>query len=85
MSGGTSTLITALLALVAVLLLVVLAARLIRLGGWSHRPHPGKLLALRESIALDPRRRLHLVECGQKRVVLLTGGTQDLVVGWIDP
>jgi flagellar protein FliO/FliZ len=82
---GGGMLITASVALLAVLLLVALAARLIRMGGWTPRPQPGKLLALRESVALDPRRRLLLVECGQKRVVLLTGGPQDLVVGWIDP
>ena len=30
---------------------------------------------LRETVALDPRRRLHLVQCGQRQVVLLTGGS----------
>jgi flagellar protein FliO/FliZ len=36
-------------------------------------------------LALDARRRLHLVKCGQRRVLLLTGGAQDIVVGWVDP
>ncbi len=83
MIGGSQTLITAAVALAGVLLLLALAARLIRIGGWVPRPQAGKLLALRESIALDPRRRLHLIQCGERQVILLTGGTQDVVVGWI--
>jgi hypothetical protein len=40
-------------------------------------------LARLETVALDPRRRLHLVKCGDRRVVLLVGGSQDIVVGWL--
>jgi flagellar protein FliO/FliZ len=40
-------------------------------------------LTVRETIALDPRRRLHLVQCADRQVILLTGGAQDLVVGWV--
>ncbi len=84
MGGDLGSIVTAAGALIGVLLLVVLAARLIRAGGWAARPPAGKLLALRESVALDTRRRLHLVQCGDRRVVLLTGGTQDVVIGWLD-
>jgi len=35
-------------------------------------------------IALDSRRRLYLIECQGRRVLLLTGGGQDVVVGWPD-
>ena len=35
-----------------------------------------------EVIALDSRRRLYLIECEDSRVLLLTGGGQDVVVGW---
>jgi len=35
-------------------------------------------------IALDSRRRLHLIKCEERRVLVLTGGTQDVVVGWLD-
>lgn len=41
-------------------------------------------LTLEQVLALDPRRRLCLVRCGGRRVLLLVGGTQDCVVGWID-
>jgi flagellar protein FliO/FliZ len=72
--------------LIGIIALIVAAARLYRFSGWKTLPHANRTLILRESIALDPRRRLHLVQCGQRQVVLLTGGTQDLVIGWMqDP
>ena len=50
------------------------------------RPTGGRhVLVLKDSISLDARRRLHLVEHGNRGVLLLTGGEIDLVVGWVDP
>ncbi len=69
--------------LIGILAIMVAASRLLPFGWQRSQPRPGRTLALRESIALDPRRRIHLVECGQKRVLLLTGGEQDLVIGWM--
>jgi flagellar protein FliO/FliZ len=69
--------------LIGVLALIGAAARLFQSGTWRPRPRPDRTLVLRESIALDPRRRVHLVQCGQRQVILLTGGGQDLVVGWM--
>jgi flagellar protein FliO/FliZ len=72
--------------LAGVLVLILAATRLFQLGLWRFQSRPGRTLVLRESIALDPRRRIHLVQCGQRQVILLTGGGQDLVIGWIqDP
>lgn len=72
--------------LIGVIALIGAAARLFQLSGWRAQSHSGRTLILRESIALDPRRRIHIVQCGQRQVVLLTGGGQDLVVGWMqDP
>jgi flagellar protein FliO/FliZ len=72
--------------LIGVLALFGAAVRLYQMGIWRTQPRPGRSLSLLESIALDPRRRVHLIQCGQKQVVLLTGGSQDLVVGWMpDP
>jgi flagellar protein FliO/FliZ len=34
-------------------------------------------------LALDSGRRLHLVRCEGRDVLLLTGGPQDVVVGWL--
>jgi flagellar protein FliO/FliZ len=72
--------------LIGVLALISVAAKLLQFRGWRPQAPSGRTLILRESIALDPRRRIHLVQCGQRQVVLLTGGAQDLVIGWVqDP
>jgi flagellar protein FliO/FliZ len=72
--------------LIGVIALIGAAAKLFQFSGWRAQPRSGRTLILRESIALDPRRRIHLVQCGQRQVVLLTGGGQDVVVGWMqDP
>ena len=78
-----TALLTALAALAVVLALVWLAARGARLTGLSPRTGAGRMLRVVDSVALDPRRRLHLVACGEGRVLLLTGGGADLVVGWL--
>jgi flagellar protein FliO/FliZ len=69
-------------ALIGVLALIGAATRLFQFSTWRSQPRPGRTLILRETLALDPRRRVHLVQCGQRQVVLLTGGGQDLVIGW---
>jgi flagellar protein FliO/FliZ len=81
MSGQTASLVG--VALIGVLALIGLAARVLQLGGWRPAAASGRTLILRETIALDPRRRLHLVQCADRQVILLTGGGQDLVVGWV--
>jgi flagellar protein FliO/FliZ len=70
-------------ALACVLALIVAATRLYKFGILRPQSRTGRTLILRESIALDPRRRVHLVQCGQRQVVLLTGGANDLIVGWL--
>ena len=47
------------------------------------RAGTARRLAARESLPLDGRRRLHLVACDGREVLLLTGGTTDVVVGWL--
>lgn len=48
------------------------------------KPHgTSRCLRVTETLALDPKRRVHLLECQGRRVLLLTGSTQDLVVGWL--
>ena len=79
-----TSIVTAIAALAAVVALIWLAGRLARVGGIAQRPATGRLLAVEDVLALDARRRLYLVKCGQRRVLLLTGGAQDIVVGWVD-
>jgi flagellar protein FliO/FliZ len=72
--------------LLGVLALIGAGAKLVQFSGWRVPRRSGRTLILQESIALDPRRRIHLVQCGHRQVILLTGGGQDLVVGWMqDP
>ena len=44
-----------------------------------------RTLAVEQSLALDPRRRLLLIRCEGRRLLLLTGGPQDLLIGWMEP
>lgn len=81
---GFTSLLTAIAALVAVLGLIWLTGRLARFSGMAQRHSTGRTLAVKDVLALDARRRLHLVQCGRRSVLLLTGGAQDVVVGWLD-
>jgi flagellar protein FliO/FliZ len=82
---GLHSLLTAAAALVAVLALVWVGARAARFSGLAPRRSGARILAVQDVIALDGRRRLLVVRCGARDVVLLTGGGQDVVVGWMLP
>ena len=82
MSELLQTLLTAGAALAVVLGVIVLAgrgARMLRLA----RPIAGRRLVLIEALTLDRVRRLHLVACDGRELMLLTGGGADQVVGWL--
>ncbi len=80
-----SSLILALLSLTVVLGLIW-GAQLLARGRFSALlPKGGGRLVTVQSLALDSRRRLHLVACDGRQVLLLTGGGQDVVVGWLPP
>ena len=81
MGGWTPTLITAVAALALVLGALILVARGARAAGLGLRT--GKRLAVQETLALDGRRRLLLVRCDGRDLLLLTGGAQEVVVGWL--
>jgi flagellar protein FliO/FliZ len=85
MSPSPVSIVTALIALVAVLALIWLVGRAAHLGGLARRTgtRTGKRLAVSESLAIDPRRKLLLARCDGREVLLLTGGGQDIVVGWL--
>jgi flagellar protein FliO/FliZ len=69
------------------LALVLLVARLARAFGFASagsaimggagRP---RRMVLSETIALDTRRRLHLVRCDGRDILVLTGGGQDVML-----
>ncbi len=76
-----ATWITAAAALAGVVALILLAGRLARRAGLA--PEGSGRLRVEESITLDTRRRLVLVRCDGRALLLLTGGAQDQVVGWL--
>ena len=80
-----SSLLLAFLALAVVLGLIWLAQWLARGRLGMLLPKGDGRLASVQSLALDQRRRLHLVACDGRQVLLLTGGAQDVVVGWLPP
>jgi flagellar protein FliO/FliZ len=73
--------LTAGAALVAVLAALLLAARMARAAGMG--PRAGRRLSVEETLALDGRRRLVLLRCDGRNLLLLTGGGQDQVIGWL--
>jgi flagellar protein FliO/FliZ len=75
----------AILALLGVVALILLARRAaLRLPGLTSGAARAGPLQVEQTLALDARRRLLLVRCGARQLLLLTGGSQDIVVGWLD-
>jgi flagellar protein FliO/FliZ len=67
------------LALGAVLGLIWLAQRGARAGGLGRGSMNGRL-RLVQSLALDTRRRVLLLQCDGREILLLTGGPTDLLL-----
>jgi flagellar protein FliO/FliZ len=83
MSDALASVPIALGALAVVLALVWLLARLARHRLLPLRRPGARRLVMQEIVALDTRRRLCLVRCDNRSLLLLTGGAQDVVVGWL--
>jgi flagellar protein FliO/FliZ len=80
----STSVLFALLSLIAVLALIYGAGRLARAGFLAPRLAAGGRLSLVQVLALDPRRRVNLVRCDDRHVLIVTGGAQDVVVGWLE-
>ncbi|MCA3322582.1 MAG: flagellar biosynthetic protein FliO [Roseomonas sp.] len=76
--------LTASLSLLFVLGLILLLARLLRATGLAPQI-AGQRLKLQEVLALDARRRVIILRCDGREVLLLTGGPQDVCLGWLPP
>jgi hypothetical protein len=81
---SVSPFLTAAAALGGIVGLILLLGRALRHTSLARPGKAGRLLIVKDTIALDTRRRLHLVQHGDRAVLLLTGGETDLVVGWLD-
>jgi hypothetical protein len=84
MAGSLTMLLTSAAALAGIVGLILLIGRALRFTSFVKPRSSGGLLIVTDSIALDARRRLHLVRHGDRQVLLLTGGESDVVVGWLD-
>ena len=76
--------LTAGIALLFVLGLILLLARLLRATGLAPQT-AGQRLKVQEVLTLDARRRVIILRCDGREVLLLTGGPQDLCLGWLPP
>jgi hypothetical protein len=76
-----TALLQAVTALAAVLGLILLAGRAARSRGLGAAGDP-QALRLSATVALDARRRLHLVHAPGGAVLVLTGGANDAIVAW---
>jgi hypothetical protein len=72
-------------ALAVVVLLVLLAGRGARMLPVVKRAEGQAAVRLRGTLALDTRRRLHLVEADGRQALVLTGGGQDVLIPWETP
>lgn len=85
MNALLSPLATAVAALFAVLALIWLASRALRTLRPDLPRTGGKTLGISGVLALDARRRVYLITCQDRRVLVLTGGGTDVVLGWLPP
>jgi hypothetical protein len=84
MLGSVYNLLFAAVALAGIVGVILLIGRVLRHTSLGKPASSGRLLIVKDTIALDARRRLHLIQHGDRAVLLLTGGETDLVVGWLD-
>lgn len=70
-------------ALAGVLLLAWGAARALRATRLAGRGGARRRLSLQESLSLDPRRRVVLLRCDGREALVLVGGAQDVLLGWL--
>jgi flagellar protein FliO/FliZ len=84
MGDSLTMLLTSAAALAGVVGVILLIGRALRHTAVGKPKSASRLLIVRDTIALDARRRLHLIQHEDRSVLLLTGGETDLVVGWVD-
>jgi hypothetical protein len=89
---STNPVLSALLALGLTLALIGLAARLLILispkllrPGAPGTSSGAAILTLESVTPIAPRRRVIVLRYGEQRLAVLTGGPQDVSLGWLPP
>ena len=85
MDHPLTTVLSAIAALVFVVCLIWLAGRALRMTRAASHPLAGKRMSITDSLTLGPRKRLLLISCDGNDLLLLTGGAQDVLLGWLPP
>jgi flagellar protein FliO/FliZ len=75
------TWLVAVLALAGILAALLLLARGARAFGLA--PATGRRLAVQEQLPLDSRRRLLLLRCDGRELLVITGAGGDTLLGWL--
>jgi flagellar protein FliO/FliZ len=83
-ASSLTTLLTTAAALAGVIGIILLIGRALQHTSFGKPQSSARLLIVKDTINLDARRRLHLIQHGERSVLLLTGGETDVVVGWLD-
>ena len=83
-AGSLTMLVTAAAALAGIVGVILLIGRVLQRTNFGKPQSSARLLIVKDTISLDARRRLHLIQHGDRSVLLLTGGETDVVVGWSD-
>lgn len=82
MQNALPNLLPIVAALAGVLALAVLAGRAARLTGLG-KTGSGQRLTVQDVLSLDRSRRLCIVRCDGRDVLLLLGSTNQDVIGWL--
>ncbi len=77
-----STILIGVAALGGVLCLILVVARGLRAAGLV-QPQTGQRLKVRETLALDRTRRLYVIVCDKRELLVLTGGASEQMLGWL--
>ncbi len=75
--------LAAIAALCVVVALILAVSRGARLLGIPLPTRTGQRMTVTETVALDVKRRLHLVMVDGRTVMLMTGPDSSVVVGWL--
>ena len=77
------SILTGLLSLAGIIAFILMAARFMRYRLNTVAQDPSKSLKLKETLAIDSRRRIHVIECEGHQALVMTGGPQDQFMGWV--